>query len=282
MKWWPFAKETMEVVEPASEPSTIDRMLAKKCSRDEFSLLYLKLLQESVPDQKFEMASDMEIKIVNAEGKEATTHLHNLWIAYSRGDADRREILERFVSTIPKLTYDSPPLAKQQIVVLVKDAEYLATLPKFSITDHFCGDLWLVFAQDLPDRMITMKLSQLDEFEIEKAGLLPLALENLTRIMPSAEQNGDGPWYWLSAGGDYEASLLLFDAVWDQLAQSVDGEIVAAVPARDTLVFTGSNSAEGLKAIKDQAAHVVKTGNYVVSETLIIRRGGKWEVFNAN
>ena len=102
MKWWPFAKETMEVVEPASEPSTIDRMLAKKCSRDEFSLLYLKLLQESVPDQKFEMASDMEIKIVNAEGKEATTHLHNLWIAYSRGDADRREILERFVSTIPK------------------------------------------------------------------------------------------------------------------------------------------------------------------------------------
>jgi uncharacterized protein YtpQ (UPF0354 family) len=130
--------------------------------------------------------------------------------------------------------------------------------------------------------MITMKLSQLDEFEIEKAGLLPLALENLTRIMPSAEQNGDGPWYWLSAGGDYEASLLLFDAVWDQLAQSVDGEIVAAVPARDTLVFTGSNSAEGLKAIKDQAAHVVKTGNYVVSETLIIRRGGKWEVFNAN
>ena len=46
----------------------------------------------------------------------------------------------------------------------------------------------------------------------------------------------------LKAGGDYEASLLLFDDIWRDGQVKVDGDIVVAVPAKDVLLVTGSNN----------------------------------------
>jgi uncharacterized protein YtpQ (UPF0354 family) len=282
---WPFGKK--KVPEPAAqqvaEPSAMDRLLSKNCSKDEFALLYLKLMEETKPAWKFEMTGDMQIRFVNEEGKEATTYLHNVWVAYSQNPDDRRATLERYLTVVPKLAEASPQPARDSVVAQIKDAGFFAGISNYEfVTDHLCGDLWIVYAQDLPDRMLTMKASHLSELGLEKSELLHLAVENLSRILPNAERHGDGPWYWLTAGGDYDASLLLIDTIWEQLADSVDGEIVAVVPARHTLLFTGSQSEEGLKAIKQQATETVTAGSYLISETLIVRRGGRWEVYNAN
>ena len=43
----------------------------------------------------------------------------------------------------------------------------------------------------------------------------------------------------LTAGGNYEATLILLPEVWESVAEMVSGQIVAAVPARDVLYFTG-------------------------------------------
>lgn len=282
---WPFGGKEQKESSPAQppEPTTMDRLLGKDCSRDEFALLYLKLLQEKAPEFKFEMTGDMEIRLTNPAGNEATTFLHNLWVSYSQNPPDRQEDLDRFVSVVLKLTDVEPPVSNENVVAVIKDAEYLATLSGSDpITEPFCGDLWIVYSQDLPDRIVTMKSSSLAELGCEKTALYELALENLTRILPQAECNGDGPWYWLAAGGDYTASLLLLDNIWDQLKDLVDGEIIAVVPARDTLLFTGSRSAEGLKTIKEQATQIVKNGNYVISDTLLMRKDGRWHVFNTN
>jgi hypothetical protein len=283
---WPFGKKTAvgpKTVE-AGMPSAMDRLLSKDCNRDEFALLYLKLLQETAPDLQFEMTGDMQIRMVNASGKEATSFLHNAWVEYSRNTADRRGLLERHASVASTLANEPSPLEATQIVAMVKDSEYVGMFgPKFEdVTEHLCGDLWIVYAQDLPDRMLTLKRETLNRVGIDDATLRKLATENLRRIMPAAEQHGEGPWFLLTAGGDYTASLLLFEEIWEDLATSVDGDIVAVVPARDVLLFTGSNSHEGLKAIRERAAELVATGNYIVSDTLIVRAGGRWEVFKAN
>jgi uncharacterized protein YtpQ (UPF0354 family) len=262
----------------------MDRLLSKVCNRDEFALLYLKLLQETAPDLQFEMTGDMQIRMVNGSGKEATSFLHNAWVEYSRSTGDRRELLERHVTVASTLAHEPIPLETTQIVATVKDSQYVGTFePKSDqVTEHLCGDLWIVYAQDLPDRILTVKREMLNKIGIDDAALRKVAMENLRRIMPAAEQHGEGPWFFLTAGGDYTASLLLFDGLWEDLADSVDGHLVAVAPARDVLLYTGSNSHEGLKAIREQAAHVVATGNYVVTDTLIVRAGDRWEVFKAN
>lgn len=118
------------------------------------------------------------------------------------------------------------------------------------------------------------------ELEIEPGELRSLALSNLRRILPEIQQHGDGSWYMLTAGADYTASLLLIDDVWNALSQSVEGDIVAAVPSRDVVLFTGARSKDGIDWIKRKAHEIHEGGDHVVSQTLFRRVSGQWKVFD--
>jgi uncharacterized protein YtpQ (UPF0354 family) len=284
MKWWPLAREQTRPAKTASEPSTLDRMVKRECAREEFFLLYSKLLQERLPDHAVEFSSDSSLRVVNREGKESTTYLENLWLKYKSGDEDRSELIEKYARLAMELGADGPAPQKQNVVAMIKDSTYLEignTSGKL-LTEHLCGDLWIVYAQDQPDRITSLTRDSLAELGATESELRALALENLSRILPPAECHGDGPWYLMTAGTDYVASLLLLNDVWDQVSEMVAGDIVATVPSRDVLMFTGSESTEGIAAIRERSTETCNTAPHAVSETLIVRRNGAWSVFNAN
>jgi len=81
------------------------------------------------------------------------------------------------------------------------------------------------------------------------------------------------------ADGNYESSLLLADKLWDGQASLVEGEIVAAVPARDVLMFTGSGSPDGLRRLRQGVDATYKQASHQISKTLLVRRKGRWEKF---
>ena len=60
----------------------------------------------------------------------------------------------------------------------------------------------------------------------------------------SCSQAGDVAM--MTADGDYEASLLLFDHIWRGGKVEVNGDIVVAIPAKDVLLITGSKSRKGI------------------------------------
>jgi uncharacterized protein YtpQ (UPF0354 family) len=82
-----------------------------------------------------------------------------------------------------------------------------------------------------------------------------------------------------SAGGDYEASLLLFDHIWSSGQVKVKGDIVVAVPAKDTLVVTGSQNRKGLDAMRKYVAEVVARDRYRLTDTLFVYRNGRFVRF---
>jgi uncharacterized protein YtpQ (UPF0354 family) len=263
----------------------MDRLLARNCSRDEFLLLYVRLLQERMPKAKLEMVGETAVRVVDAEGKESTTYMDNAWLTYSRNPSARRESLDRYVRVAASLNEPPEGIRKERIVPIIKDSEYLAMAPAQKLDparEHLCGDLWIVYAQDLPDSIKTIEPEHLSEAGVDETSVRQLALENLRRILPPTERHGDGPWYMLTAGGDYTASLLLYDGLWVELSELVDGDVVAVAPSRDVLLFTGTRSPEGLKAIREQAAEIVSSGSYVISETLVVRSGGRWDVYKPN
>jgi hypothetical protein len=222
MKIWPFGKEKEQgaagSVQPV--PSAIDRLLAKDCNRDEFVLLFVKMLQEQSPDHTIQMIGEMALKVVSPAGKEATTHLDNAWISYSRDRENRRDLLERHSRVTKSMLDERDPLTRDRIVLVVKDSHYMSMFKSDQEPqcEYLCGDLWLIYAEDLPDKITTLKRGAPLDSGISDSELRGLALENLRRIMPAAERHGDGPWFLLTAGGDYTASLLLFDSLWDDLA----------------------------------------------------------------
>jgi uncharacterized protein YtpQ (UPF0354 family) len=287
MKFWPFGKKievTKVPLAQAHEPSTMDRLLTRNCSRDEFFLLYFKLLQERMPNHQLEMTGESVVRAVSPQGKESTTYMDNAWLQYSRDAENRQMMLERYLGLAVSLTEPSEPVVPERIVAMIKDSEYMSLFKSEHepCVEHLCGDLWVVYAEDLPERMRSLKRSDVAAAGVAEDAIKELAKENLRKVMPPAEQHGDGPWYLLTAGGDYTASLLLFDGLWNDLAGSVDGDLVVVAPARDVIFFTGAESTEGLAAIRKHSAEILTSGSYLISGTLLVRKEGQWDVFNAN
>ncbi len=285
MKFWPFHKKQEDPDARESERSAMDMLIERICSREEFLLLYFKALQQLMPRATLTMLGETIIGIKDEHGKEATSYMDNVWLVYSRCDEqDRRETLERYLRGAVTLTQDKPPLDRNSIVAIIKDSQYIAMFnpQNMAVHEHLCGDLWIVYAEDLPESISSLNAERLKLAGVSDSELKEVAKTNLTRILPAAERHGDGPWYLLVAGGDYSASLLLFDEMWNDLESSVAGKIVAVVPARDLVLYTGSDSPEGVAVIRERAKDIVASGDHVISETLIMRTAGKWEVFNAN
>jgi hypothetical protein len=85
----------------------------------------------------------------------------------------------------------------------------------------------------------------------------------------------------ITAGGFHEASLLLLPELWDEIAKEMSGEIIATVPARDTLAFTSTEIEHGVARTLDAAMSIVASGDHVNSATLLRRTATGWEVYEA-
>jgi hypothetical protein len=226
-----------------------------------------------------------ELSFSRAGGESLTVFLGNLWNTCQRDLGSRATEVERFLKIIaaPKLpSEECPDIAC--IVPMIKDEEYLDISGRdskpTSVHDHFVGDLWIVYAIDQPDRMSTLLESQFSNLGIARDRLRQLAVENLRKILPPIEQHGDGPVYMLTAGGDYVASLVLFDDIWRELGNLVEGDVVAAVPSRDVLLFTGSESSEGIRTMRESIDRVMASGGYLVSNTMLRLKPDGWKVFS--
>jgi len=283
VKFWPFAKKP-DAVSFVPAQSAVDILVERDCGREEFLLLYFKAIQEQMPHATLTMLGETVIGIKDERGKEATTYMDNIWLVYSRGEEDRRTLLGRYLRTAMSLVEEKPPLDRKSVVAIIKDSQYMEMFSPQNMAahEHLCGDLWIVYAEDLPESTMSLHTDRLKSSGVLESEVKELARENLQRIMPATERYGEGPWYLLTAGGDYTASLFLFGGMWEDFASLVDGNVVAVVPSRDVVLFTGSGSLEGLRAIRERAREIVASGDHVISETLILRTAGQWEVFNAN
>jgi len=78
--------------------------------------------------------------------------------------------------------------------------------------------------------------------------------------------------------GLHDASLLLLDELWDPPTRvaDLDGDIVAAVPSRGLLYFTGSGTRGGIPGLRAAAGRIT---DRELSRELFVRRNGAWEPF---
>ena len=109
-----------------------------------------------------------------------------------------------------------------------------------------------------------------------------VALANLDRLLPKIEMNLiEEGFAWFSAGGDYEASLILFDGLWNGGKIAMDGDIVVAIPAKDMLLVTGSRNERGLAVMRELAAEYARE-SYRLTDTLFVYRDGRFERFGGS
>jgi len=191
-------------------------------------------------------------------------------------------LFDRFKKPSPAPPVNEPP-SKDAIVPIVLDAPSMARQESLAgkrlARRHLCADLWTVYATTPPPKETWLTEERMLALAMSASELHALALANLEARLPGVQRHGDGGAELLACGGGFETSLLLFHETWEAIAEDISGDVVACVPARDRVIFTGSAVPGGVERVRAAAQKIVETHPEPVSATLLRWTGEGWDVW---
>jgi hypothetical protein len=165
---------------------------------------------------------------------------------------------------------DAKKMVQQQSPADKLEENQIASIP-------FVADMHIAFAFDRPSSMAFATVGMLKDAGANvDEKLIELAKEHLRERLPPVNVQRGPASCMVTCGGNFEASVLLFDDLVDEIAKLFEGELIAIAPSRDVLMFTGSQVEAGLEEILEIARRVQEGGNYLLSSIPIVRRNGSW------
>ncbi|MBX3628040.1 MAG: DUF1444 family protein [Rhizobacter sp.] len=145
------------------------------------------------------------------------------------------------------------------------------------ISRPFAADMIVMYALNRPSHLEYISNEIASATGLDSESIHELAIKNLPSHLGEVllHDCGEGI-YGISAGGNFEASLLLLDQVWEQLEKYFPGEPFAAVPSRDVLFVVGSDRPNARELIAAKARIDLPEKRYAISQSVLVRREGKW------
>lgn len=149
------------------------------------------------------------------------------------------------------------------------------------VVDSFVGELGVFYGFDSPKGIAFANMLDLKALGVARDEVRKLATVNYRRLYPGLRLERLRPGLYLVVdGGELESSVLLDPVFWERQKLSVSGELVAAAPARDVVLFSGSNPRENVAELRRIADQIFRKGHEnLLSSNLYVWRGGRWEVF---
>jgi uncharacterized protein YtpQ (UPF0354 family) len=260
-------------------------------SENEFVRLYALKLANELKGSTVRITGRRELTVKLADGTEVKAFLDNVCADVKANPTNRIEICNKYITGLVRSQQTINEAAgapdTNSIVVVIRDDLFLkqfenygATKTNHVVAEPLVADLHVAYARDSENGIAYLMQADQSKLGLGLPALRQLALSNLHRILPAPKIYKIGPVFMVEADGNYESSLLLADKLWDNEASAVTGDLVAAVPTRNTLLFTGSGSAGGLKAMRAEVDDLYKKSSHVISRTLLVRRNGRWEKFS--
>jgi uncharacterized protein YtpQ (UPF0354 family) len=264
---------------------TLDKLQRGNIGRDTIALLTARLVELENPGKTAEFESDSSLKITNLDGSSFTLNLHNMWAECERTPEERPEIVARYVRILTsQVSQERDPVERENVIALVRNnvyREYIDEGDRELITRHFVGNLWIVYGVDRSESTDVLKKSTAVSLGLDTDSLLHVGVENIERLLGQMEWEPYRECLSLTSEDiTYASSALLLDYVWEHARSFVKGDPVVAVPARDTVLLTGSEHKEGLIVLRDETEYISRNGHHIICESLLRWRNGTWELFS--
>ncbi len=263
----------------------VEKKQIRILTKDEFTSLFADSLVSKYEDIVIEEVGELYFK-ASLNDYEQKHFLGNAYSEYTSSPDSLESILNRYLVPYHTQLTGTDSINPSNIVPTIKDIQYIVEVEKTLdgkafpfFYEKYNDDLIILYAEDFPDRITIPERDKIESLNITTDSLRALAIENLKSKLPSIERIGNKNFIGLVVGGNYEASLILFDELWTKDNFQVDGEIIIGVPARDLLMITGSNNTNGINRIKETIKEVQETGDHVISKHLFIRKDQKFEVY---
>lgn len=247
-----------------------------------FTERFAEALGAAVPSATVVVIQDLQLTVRRPDGSVHDLNLTNVYGEY-RGQPERfGDLIEIFARAVKEPI--APELQLSRITPMIKDRAWLDDIaPIFRkrgvepLFEPLNRELVIAYVEDYETR--SRYLGSHEDVG-DRADLRARAIFNLKQILPKILlRQHDDEVAVITAGGNYEPSLLLIDEIWSRGQIKVDGDIVVAVPARDSLLITGSNSRKGLETLRAMADRLAD-GPYRLTSKLFVYRDGRFIKFD--
>lgn len=252
----------------------------------DFAKVYRDSLSKRYPSAVFELNTDLTITSKKGD-LEFKHYIDNAYMAYQAHPDSVHSIISRYMDATTELYTSQKAITIDNIIAVIKPVEYLDEVKAMNkdgksaamITEQYNDQLIIAYAQDNKNNIAYLTEDDFKTLSISRDSLKSIALSNFSKILPNIQRQGGNGLYMLTAGGDYEASLILLSSIWTAENMPVDGDIIISIPNRDMLMITGSNNKAGISKMKGIAAESYKTGTYPISDRLYKWTGKKFILY---
>jgi hypothetical protein len=147
---------------------------------EEFTRVFAERAEKLIPGVKATISGELEVRIelkTDSGDHVVTSYLHNPLREYAADPAELDAIVKRYVGGAREAFVKAPAPSHEQLVLVVRQ--------KFADDVHqwpLAGDLYAIFAFDMPGAVYYPSREELDEPVLGDAALKALALDNLKRI----------------------------------------------------------------------------------------------------
>lgn len=255
----------------------------------QFEQRFVAQLKKTLPDWKVVQKGNGELQVSPPGQEPQLVYLDNAHRQAQQAPADADAVIARHIAAMQGTrTIDTAqPVDLARIVPIVKDrawAEGVArTLaqrggkpPKPLFQEPLNDALTVHYAEDAPERLRYLTEADLAAWTSRPEALRVLAQANLRRELSDIQVRRGNGLAMLTAGGTFEASLLLLDFLWTEEQIGLPEPWVVAVPARDLLLVTSLSTPAMVERLRDIAHRAHRESAYALTPELFVRREGKW------
>jgi uncharacterized protein YtpQ (UPF0354 family) len=243
-------------------------------------------LRNKIPGSVVEIVNRGELKLTKPNASPSSIYLDNLQTNCLQNWRNRKRIIDDFLNGLLEL--DPEALLPKNIIPTIKDKNWIQEVKAYVkpgdkptdelfVSEIYNDELLIVYAVDSPKSIRYLQPKDLLEVNLHGETLRTFAIKNLQSVLPAIQMHGQSPCFSLSAGNMFEASLLLMDRVWDKKELGIEGEIVIAIPSRETLLVADTKFPESVEKMKATALEISKSAAYRLTDHCFVRRSGRFE-----
>jgi uncharacterized protein YtpQ (UPF0354 family) len=142
------------------------------------------------------------------------------------------------------------------------------------------ADLTVAYAFDMGDHYVFVANKDLPRLGVSAEELHARALQNLRALNLNVQAHSGEGIMALTAGGNYEATLLLLPEIWEAIGPMVEGRMIVSVPARDIVYVTGDSNQENLASLRRWTSKMLENADKPMSRTFLVWTESRWTEYD--
>lgn len=248
----------------------------------EFANKFAKQLIKKIKGLKVTSINELVVKSEFNE-EEHQHFLNNAYSEYINNPKEINEIVQKYLNGLSAMFLPKKKLKTDRILPIVKDRRFIKSLEEINVNfeknhlyEFYNEELIIFYAEDRENSIHYISKDDLDEINFPIENLREKSIQNLESQL-EMERHGENGYFMLTAGGNYESSLILLD-IWNHENFLVEGNLVIGIPSRDVLLITGSKDSLNLHRLYDSVQNINETGDHIVSDKVFEFKDGKFQV----